>query len=159
MISHKDPTGFTIEAFIVLPSVGSISRRLPGEGEVNGQALVWDSGSPYGLMTRGCFCLFCSDTSRASRHDRRFPSELWNTSNRLVSIIQVSVIGVAESLVPQPFFRLGFDGRDRDRDRDLFKCLEDSEWKRMEGCRSCGPELKLFCKRGVAIGREVAIRL
>jgi hypothetical protein len=36
VISHKDPAGFTIEAFIVLPPVGCISRGLTRKGEING---------------------------------------------------------------------------------------------------------------------------
>ena len=58
VISHKDPAGFTIEALIVLPSFGRISRCLTGKGKIDGQSLVWDSGCPNGLMTRGCLCCF-----------------------------------------------------------------------------------------------------
>jgi hypothetical protein len=54
VISHKDPAGFTIEAFIVLASIGSISRGLAGEGEVDRQALVRGSGSPDGLVSFLC---------------------------------------------------------------------------------------------------------
>jgi hypothetical protein len=42
VINHKDPAGFTIETFVVLAVLSGISRGLAREGEVYGQALVWD---------------------------------------------------------------------------------------------------------------------
>ena len=76
-----------------------------------------------------------------------------------MSIIQISVVRMAKSLMPQPFFSSGIDGRDRNRYRDLFKGLGDSKrWSsnQMEGCRPS--RVKLLQKRCVAIGREVRVR-
>ena len=95
VISNKDPSSFTIETLIVLALVSRISRGLAREGEVNGQALMRDSRSTDGLMTWRCFCLLCLDTGRASRHHSGFPFEFWNTSNGLVSSIQISVTRMA----------------------------------------------------------------
>ena len=114
MVSNKDPAGFTIESFVVLTPVGSIGRGLTREGEINGQALVRNSDSPDGLVSRGCFSLLCPDTSLAVRHHVRFPGEFRDTSNGLVCVIQVPIIGMAKSLMPEPFLSPGFDSRDRD---------------------------------------------
>jgi len=108
VVSDKEPASLTIDANVVR-AMGFILGLGARKGEVNGQSLVGQGGSPSGVGTSRFFGLLGTDASRAAFQDGVHVFELRDTFDMLVGIVQVVITGMAKAMVPEKSLSGSFD--------------------------------------------------
>ena len=100
MIHNKNPTGFTIQSYIVMLPVGILGLDA-GKREVNGESLVGLSSQSGGIQSSRCLGLLCMDACWADLKYVFHMFELGNSINMLMGIVEVVVTGMSKMLMPQ----------------------------------------------------------
>jgi hypothetical protein len=103
VISSKDITGLAVEASIVLCAVFSFGT-LTSESKIEAKALVRKRNRTRSIGARGSLFHFCLDTNRASIEDRGGVTKLGDSINIFVSIIEMLVTNMVQTLMPEETF-------------------------------------------------------